>query len=218
VLCDGSFVQAGRQQKEPSATEQDDAERGRAVFNGKGVCYYCHGVDGHIDKRPQLNAGTAALIARLNPPPADLRNSNSLHLKNDKQRGKAIREGHPGTGMFPDTTMTDQDLANTLAYLALLRNQVAEDADKHRSNENAGRPSTGDSTRGEGLYTASCIVCHGSGAMGGLGPRLANNPVLSNEQTFWRIVYKGQHVMPPLKDAITEQQMADIQAWLKTLW
>jgi hypothetical protein len=24
-------------------------------------------------------------------------------------------------------------------------------------------------------------------------------------------------VMPPLKDAVTEQQMADIRAWLKTL-
>lgn len=32
----------------------------------------------------------------------------------------AIREGHPGMGMFPDTTMTDQELIDTLAYLALL--------------------------------------------------------------------------------------------------
>lgn len=75
----------------------------------------------------------------------------------------------------------------------------------------------GDSSRGEGLYNASCIVCHNSGAAGGIGPRLAGNPVLSNEQAFWKIVYEGRHVMPPLKDAITEQQMADIQAWLKTL-
>lgn len=75
----------------------------------------------------------------------------------------------------------------------------------------------GDSSRGEGLYNASCIVCHGPQAAGGIGPRLAGNPVLSNEQAFWKVVYEGRHVMPPLKDAITEQQMADIQAWLKTL-
>lgn len=75
----------------------------------------------------------------------------------------------------------------------------------------------GDSSRGEGLYNASCIVCHNAGAAGGIGPRLAGNAVLSNEPAFWKVVYEGRHVMPPLKGAITEQQMADIQAWLKTL-
>ncbi len=102
---------------------QGNAGTGRSLFNSKGVCYYCHGIDGRIDKRPELAADTAALIARLNPPPADLRNAKALHLKNDKQRAQAIREGHPGTGMFPDTTMTDQELADTLAYLALLRKE-----------------------------------------------------------------------------------------------
>jgi mono/diheme cytochrome c family protein len=76
---------------------------------------------------------------------------------------------------------------------------------------------TGDNKRGEGLYNASCVVCHGPRATGGIGPRLAGNPVLSNEQAFWKIVLEGRHVMPPLKDALTEQQIADIQAWLKTL-
>ena len=100
-----------------------NAQAGRSIFNGKGVCYYCHGVDGRIDQRPELAADTAALIARLNPPPADLRNSNALHLKSDKQRAQAVREGHPGTGMFPNTTITDQELADTLAYLGLLRKE-----------------------------------------------------------------------------------------------
>lgn len=71
--------------------------------------------------------------------------------------------------------------------------------------------------RGEALYNASCVVCHGAQAAGGIGPRLAGNPVLSNEQAFWKIVSEGRHVMPPLKDAVTKRQMADIQAWLKTL-
>jgi mono/diheme cytochrome c family protein len=98
-----------------------DAERGRDVFNGKGVCYYCHGIDGNKDQRPQLTADTTALIAQLNPPPVDLRNPKAQYLMSDKQRARAIREGHPGTGMFPDTRMTDQELTDTLAYLALLR-------------------------------------------------------------------------------------------------
>lgn len=68
-----------------------------------------------------MGADTAALIANLNPPPSDLRNSEALHLKTNKERSLAIREGHPGTGMFPDHTMTDQDLADLLLYLALIR-------------------------------------------------------------------------------------------------
>jgi mono/diheme cytochrome c family protein len=107
-----------------STKTEGNAERGRAVFNGKGVCYYCHGFDGNKDQRPQLTADTAALIAQLNPPPVDLRNPKALHLKSDKQRARAIREGHPGTGMFPDKTITNQELTDTLAYLALLRSEA----------------------------------------------------------------------------------------------
>jgi len=90
-------------------------------------------------------------------------------------------------------------------------------ADKNSSSGVASRHPAGDNARGEELYNASCIVCHGSRATGGIGPRLAHNPVLSNEQAFGKIVYEGRHMMPPLKDAVTEQQMADIRAWLKLL-
>jgi len=114
---------AGSPPSSKSTRAAGDAERGRAVFNGKGVCHYCHGIDGNKNLRPQLAADTAALISQLNPPPVDLRNPEALHLKSDKQRARAIREGHPGTGMFPDTTMTYQELIDTLAYLALLRSE-----------------------------------------------------------------------------------------------
>lgn len=106
---------------QPSGKLKGNIMRGREIFNGKGVCYYCHGIDGYIGRRPRLEADTAALIAKLNPPPSDLRNPEVLHLKTNQERSRAIREGHPGTGMFPDTTMTDQDLADMLLYLALIR-------------------------------------------------------------------------------------------------
>ena len=114
---------AGSPSSNKSTKKQGDPERGRAVFNGKGVCYYCHGVDGYLDQRPQLEADTAALIAQLNPKPADLRNPKSLRLTTDKARTKAIREGHPNTGMFPDTRMTDQELTDTIMYLSMLRRE-----------------------------------------------------------------------------------------------
>lgn len=88
---------------------------------------------------------------------------------------------------------------------------------KNGSGDVSLMPASGERTRGEELYQASCIVCHGPRASGGIGPRLAGNPILFNDQAFWRIVYEGQHVMPPLKGAVTRQQMVDIRTWLKTL-
>ena len=75
----------------------------------------------------------------------------------------------------------------------------------------------GNATNGKILYDASCIVCHGADAIGGVGPRLAGNPVLSNDKLFWDRVLKGEHIMPPLAGSLTTQQISDIQAWLKTL-
>jgi hypothetical protein len=100
-----------------------NADTGRSIFNGKGLCYYCHGMDGDVDKRPQLAPDTAAFIAELDPKPADLRSRKGLRLQSDRERAKIIREGHLGTGMFPETTMNHQDIKDTLAYLALLRKQ-----------------------------------------------------------------------------------------------
>jgi mono/diheme cytochrome c family protein len=106
---------------QPSGKLKGNIMQGREIFNGKGVCYYCHGIDGYLHKIPRLEADTAKLIANLDPPPTDLRNPDVLRLKTNKERIRAIREGHPGTGMFPDTTMTDQDLADIMLYLALIR-------------------------------------------------------------------------------------------------
>ncbi len=106
---------------------------------------------------------------------------------------------------------------NVDMHLARASDGGPQGADKNSLSGMASRHPTGDNTRGEGLYNASCVICHGPRAAGGIGPRLAGNPVLSNEQAFWKTVHEGRHVMPPLKDAVSKQQMADIQAWLKTL-
>lgn len=100
-----------------------NAKTGRALFNGKGACAFCHGEDGYLGRMPPLESDTAALIARLTPPPADLRMPSRLELKTDKARAKIIREGHEGTGMFPDRTLTDQEIADIVSYLALLRRE-----------------------------------------------------------------------------------------------
>ncbi|MEP6935835.1 MAG: cytochrome c [Nitrospirota bacterium] len=107
--------------------------------------------------------------------------------------------------------------SNIAGHLALASDDGSQSADKNTLRGTASVYPTGDNKWGEELYNASCVVCHGPGAAGAIGPRLASNPVLSDEQAFWKTVLEGRHMMPPLKDALTEQQIADIQAWLKTL-
>ncbi len=125
VLTSENDAKAGSSPAETTPKRQGDAEQGRKVFNGKGICDYCHGRDGHLDQRPHLAPDTTAFIDRLNPKPADLRNPNSLKLKTDNERFRLIREGHLGTGMFPDMTLTDKEIKDILAYLSALRQDAS---------------------------------------------------------------------------------------------
>ncbi|HAP41694.1 MAG: cytochrome c [Nitrospira sp.] len=106
-------------------TLKGDATRGQTLFNGKGICHYCHGVDGVIDKKPSLKPDTAAAIGTFASAAPDLRNRAAQTLKDNKARFRAIREGHPGSGMFPDSTLSDQDITDILAYLAALRQSAS---------------------------------------------------------------------------------------------
>jgi hypothetical protein len=106
---------------QPGVKHKASVERGRNIFNGNGSCSYCHGMDGYLDRSPVMEEKIAAHIARLNPPPTDLRDPGVLRLKTNKERARAIREGHPSTGKFRDFTMTDRDMADTLFYLAFIR-------------------------------------------------------------------------------------------------
>lgn len=76
-----------------------------------------------MSQQPDLPSETANIIDHLNPKPSDLRNPRILKLTSDRARFKAVREGHSGTAMLPDHQLTDEDIADLLAYLALLRGE-----------------------------------------------------------------------------------------------
>lgn len=117
----GSSTWAGPSLNAGAAKRQGDAEQGRQVFNGKGICAYCHGIDGLKGRQPSLTQDTQQIIAQLSPKPPDLRNPHGLKLRTNKERFDAIREGHSGTGMFPNPTLTDEEITDVLAYLSTLR-------------------------------------------------------------------------------------------------
>lgn len=101
-----------------------EADRGRVIFNGIGGCFNCHGNDGVITRLPRHSPQLAEELARLAPPPADLRNPSHLKSQTDADRLRSIKFGHPGTAMFPKKFLSEREVADLLAYLATLREKA----------------------------------------------------------------------------------------------
>lgn len=77
-------------------------------------------------------------------------------------------------------------------------------------------PVPGVAARGAGVYEHNCQACHGAGAAGGMGPKLAKNPILKHEDQFWETVLHGRGLMPAWGSVLSHQDIADILAWLET--
>ena len=52
--------------------------------------------------------------------------------------------------------------------------------------------------------------------MGGMGPRLAKNPILKLDDTFRETVLYGRGQMPAWGSVLSEQDIADVHQWLLT--
>lgn len=78
----------------------------------------------------------------------------------------------------------------------------------------AGGPLVGVAARGADIFAHNCQACHGTGAMGGMGPKLAKSPILKHEDLFWETVLHGRGPMPAWGSVLNQQEIADIHAWL----
>jgi len=75
-------------------------------------------------------------------------------------------------------------------------------------------PLIGVAKRGGDIFAHNCQACHGSGASGGMGPKLARNPILKHEDLFWDTVLHGRGPMPAWGTVLSQQDIADVYAWL----
>jgi len=124
LLCTAGLLSAPAQGEEPVVPPlpAGDAARGKAIYHGKGGCAFCHGTNGYVVKKPHKTDLHSEAIAKLNPPPADLRNPAALKSRDEMERFLSIKFGHPGTAMFPrKTQLLDREIADLVAYLAVLR-------------------------------------------------------------------------------------------------
>ncbi len=77
-------------------------------------------------------------------------------------------------------------------------------------------PLIGVAGRGAGIFEHNCQACHGQDGIGGHGPKLAKNPILKHEDLFWDTVLHGRGPMPAWGAVLSQQDIADVHAWLMT--
>ncbi len=68
---------------------------------------------------------------------------------------------------------------------------------------------------GEIVYAEKCASCHGAKGEGGIGPKLAGNPILNAPEAVAEIVRNGRGTMPAIP--LSDQEMAALLAYLKKL-
>jgi cytochrome c oxidase cbb3-type subunit 3 len=101
--------------------------------------------------------------------------------------------------------------------LSLLEHEVGSAAAEPMGQQPASAgPLVGVAGRGAGIFENNCQACHGQAGMGGVGPKLANNPILRHDDLFWETVLHGRGPMPAWGAVLSEQDIADIHAWLLT--
>lgn len=73
----------------------------------------------------------------------------------------------------------------------------------------------GDSTNGEVVFSANCASCHGADGTGGSGPNLVGEA--GEDDAEWvETILGGEDAMPAFIDVLTDQEIADVLAWLKS--
>ena len=92
----------------PLPYSQEIVEKGKAIYEGKGTCANCHGVNGHGD-------GPGA--ASLNPPPRVFRSRGFWMHRTEGEIFWIIKYGSQGTAMIPfGGLLSDEEIWTVMQY------------------------------------------------------------------------------------------------------
>ena len=123
-------------------------------------------------------------------------------------RNEAIDSGwkQPRTDL-PEDEWWESDTASPFS--------VGDQSNDNNASSNSPDPSTANPVRGEQLYAGACSSCHGGRGEGGQGPALSHlAPLLTNEQLFVSIRYRGQRMPNEIVGGVAD--IADVMAFLRS--
>jgi mono/diheme cytochrome c family protein len=101
---------AAKAEKNPYIGNAAAVGEGKAIFEGKGTCFTCHGMGGKGDG----DAGKA-----LDPSPRNFTNPKFHDCKTDGEMLYVIKNGSPGTAMIPAVStgiLTEDEAKKVQAY------------------------------------------------------------------------------------------------------
>jgi mono/diheme cytochrome c family protein len=92
----------------PLPDSPDIVEKGRALYNGKGTCFNCHGKDG---------SGNGPVAAQLDPSPRNFQHHGFWRHRTEGEIFWVIKHGSPGTSMIGFTgQLTDEEIWSIIQY------------------------------------------------------------------------------------------------------
>jgi len=74
--------------------------------------------------------------------------------------------------------------------------------------------------RGEKVYTANCVACHGAQGQGGVGKPLAGSPIVNDADKSKQldVVLNGRNAMPAWKGKLSDTDIAAVVTYTKNSW
>ena len=94
--------------KSPLPDSPEIVEKGKALFEGKGTCFNCHGMDG---------GGNGPAAAQLNPSPRNFQHHGFWRHRTEGEIFWVIKNGSPGTAMIAfGPVLSDDEIWSLIQY------------------------------------------------------------------------------------------------------
>jgi cytochrome c oxidase cbb3-type subunit III len=183
----------------PGNVNAPPAEDGPTLY--KRYCALCHGADAQgyaADNAPSLTT------------------VSFLESASDEYIASAIRVGRPGTAMaayikWRGGPLNDRDVRELVRF-------IRSKGPKWKNLPSSGIE--GDVTRGQALYTAQCVTCHGTEQTRGNAVWLFNTELLrfATPEFLSHAIVHGRPPTPmlPYGDKLSATQIADLVTFLKS--
>jgi mono/diheme cytochrome c family protein len=108
-LVPADKLAAARALTSPLPSSLEIVEQGKALSNGKGACFNCHGKDG---------GGNGPLAAQLNPSPRNFRHHGFWRHRTEGEIFWVIKNGSVGTSMVGfGGQLTDEEIWGIIPYM-----------------------------------------------------------------------------------------------------
>ena len=110
-LVPANKLAAARALTSPLPRSPEVVEQGKALYNGKGACFNCHGKDG---------GGNGPLAAQLNPSPRNFQHYGFWRHRTEGEIFWVIKNGSVGTSMVGfGGQLTDEEIWSIIPYMRI---------------------------------------------------------------------------------------------------